>query len=255
MAVVSSTARQKRRLAEQKKEQARIWGLLAVTAMALIPWIVPRLPLAIVVSLSVIWFVSWKVARDGYKYRLAIKWTVVLILVHGAVLAALGYFIWPKISVSPVRVSFMGYQNETFNFSVRNGRADDVYDVQIPFLIGYDKHFEDKLSAKVSWNGEPPQRVHDDYNYCFGRKGDGIGQHVQKNEREVLIVRLAHLAPYGSGSFSITYTGGDKFSTAPGRPDFIDEPYSYSPVQGTVGVRGDYRVCKYVISTDGLTNQ
>ena len=247
---MSSPARKKHRLAEQKKEQARRWAILAGAAMALVPWVVPRLPVVIVVSLFVLWLVSWRVAREGYKYHLAIRWTVVLFLVHGAALAALAYFIWPKISVSPAHVSFRGYPNETFNFSVRNGRADDVYDVQIPFLIGYNKHFEDKLSAKVSWNGEPPQRMHDDYNYCFGRKGDGVGQHVQKNEREVLIVRLTHLAPYSSGSFSITYVGGDKFDTSPGRPDFIDEPYSYSPVQGTVGVRGDYRVCKYVISTD-----
>ena len=90
---------------------------------------------------------------------------------HGALLAVSGYWLWPRITVSPAQVSFQGYQNETFNFSARNGRADDVYDVQIPFLIGYNKHYEDKLSARVMPNGDPPQALSFDYNYCFGTKG------------------------------------------------------------------------------------
>jgi hypothetical protein len=38
-------------------------------------------------------------------------------------------------------------------------------------------------------------------------------------------------------------------------PNFIAEPYSYSPMQATMGVRGDYRICKYAISTDGLVGK
>lgn len=245
-------SRSERRRAAQKKEQGRIWGAFAGVAGALVPSIVPRLPVVIVTVLVVLWLASWQMARDGYKYRLSIKWVVVLMLVHGSIFATMGYWIWPKIAVSPAQVSFQGYSNETFNFSVRNGRADDVYDVQIPFLIGYNKHFENKVTAKVAATGDPPPRIYDDYNYCFGEKGDGIVSHVQKNERETLIVRIRHLAAYGSGSFSITYTGGEKFDTKSQTPNFIDEPYSYSPAQMTVGVRGDYRICKYAIQTNGL---
>lgn len=248
-------SRRDRRRAAQKEEQGRIWGAFAGVALALVPYIVPRLPIVIVLVLVVLWLASWRMARDGYKYHLSLKWVVVLMLVHGSILAAMGYWIWPKITISPSRVSFQGYPNETFNFSATNGRADDVYDVQIPFLIGYNKHFEDKLTAKVMPNSDPPQRIYDDYNYCFGVKGDGIVSHVQKNEREVLIVRIPHLGPNGSGSFSVTYAGGDKFDTKAGTANFIGEPYSYSPFQGTVGVRGDYRICKYALSTNGLTGK
>src|SRR5260221_1764690 len=248
-------SRGERRRAAQKKEQGRIWGAFAGVAVALVPSIVPRLPVVIVMVLVVLWIASWRMARDGYKYRLSTKWVVVLMLFHGSVIASVGYWIWPRITVSPSQVSCLGYPNETFNFSVRNGRADDVYDVQIPFLIGYSKRFEDKLTAKVMPNGDPPQRIYDDYNYCFGIKGDGVVSDVQKNEQEVLIVRITHLAPYGSGSFSVTYAGGDKFDTKPETPNFIGEPYSYSPFQGTVGVRGDYRICKFALSTNGLVGK
>ncbi len=250
-----SSSREERRRKERKKEQARIWFVFAGVAMALVPSIVPRLPIFIVAVLVVLWLASWRMARDGYKYHLSARWVVVLMLVHGSVLATMGYFIWPRITISPARVSFQGYPNETFSFSVRNGRADDVYDVQIPFLIGYNKHLEDKLSAKVASTGDPPQRIYDDYNYCFGKKGDGNVKNVQKNEREVMIVRVTHLAPYGSGRFSITYAGGQKFDAQSETPNFIGDPYSYSSVQATMGVRGDYRICKYVIATDGLVGK
>jgi hypothetical protein len=124
---------------------------------------------------------------------------------------------------------------------------------QIPFLIGYNKHLQDKLSAMVAPGGDPPQRIHDDYNYCFGEKGDV--RKVLPNEREVLIVRIGHLAPYGVGSFSIPYAGGEKLEAKSGTPNFIAEPYSYSPMQATVGVRGDYRICKVVIATNGLVGK
>ena len=154
------------------------------------------------------------------------------------------------ITVNPAKVSFRGYPNETFNFSVRNGRSDDVYDVQIPFLIGQDKHFDDKLSAKVS-HGDDPQPIYDDYNYCFGKKGNGDVKNVLPHEQEVLIVRVGHLAPSASTSFTMTYAGGEQFEANSRTATFLSEPYSYSGSQFTVGVRGDYRICKYVISTKG----
>src|ERR1700728_3897758 len=173
-----------RRLAEQKRHRARIYGMVGAVALSLTPFIIPRLPFWIAGALAVIWLVSWPMARHGYVYGLAIKWTIGIMLIHGIVLAILGYSVWPRITISPTRVAFRGYPNETFNFSVRNGRSDDVYDVQIPFLIGYNKHLDDKFSAKVTPNGDPPQRMYDDYNYCFGKKGDV--SKVLKDEREVL---------------------------------------------------------------------
>lgn len=244
-------SRAERRRAKQKKEKAQIWGAFAGLAVALVPSLLPRLPAVIVIVLSVLCIASWPMARDGYKYHLAMKWAILVMLIHGSLIATMGYWVWPKITVSPGHVSFHGYPNETFNFSVRNGRSDDVYDVQIPFLIGYSKHFQDKFSVKVMPNGEPPQRIYIEYNYCFGRKADGVISHVQPNEREVLIVHLTHLPAYGYGNFSITYDGGQKLDTQSESPTFASEPTSYSASQGTVGVRGDYRICKYEMGTNG----
>src|SRR5579863_3988102 len=100
------SGREQRRRKERKKEQARIWGGFAGVAMALMPSIVPRLPLFIVTVLIALWLASWRMARDGYKCHLSIKWVVVLMLVHGRILATMGYFIWPKITISPAHVSF-----------------------------------------------------------------------------------------------------------------------------------------------------
>jgi hypothetical protein len=248
----AGASRKERRRSEQKKEQGRIWGVFTGIAVSLTPWLVPRIPVFIAVALVVIWVASFPMARNGYKYHLAAKWVAMVMIVHGSLLAAMGYYIWPRITVNPASISFRGYPHETFNFSVRNGRADDVYDVQIPFFIGRGKHLEDKLSAKVIGNVEPTGAFKDDYNYCFGIKGDGVVSHVQKNEQEVLIVRIPHLVPFGFGTFSITYAGGDELpNIRPGAASFIDHPYSYSPNSATVGVRGDYRICKFVMSPSG----
>lgn len=191
--------------------------------------------------------------RGTDAFQQFVRWAFLLLICAG-VSIAWGWYWWQRIAVSPGRAQFQGYSNETFNFSVRNDRTDDVYDIQIPFLIGHGKHWDGKLSAKVSSDGEQPQRVYDDYNYCYG-EGSGNVHDIKPNEQEVLIVRIRHLPPSGIGNFSITYTGGEKFDTAPGTPTFVSEPSSYSSTQATVGVRGDYRICKFVIATDGLVGK
>jgi hypothetical protein len=185
-------------------------------------------------------------ARYGYVYNLPLRWSLAIFLLHGAALAALGYRVWPSITVSPRQVLFQGFPDETFNFSVTNGRADDVYDVQIPLNVGNGRHLDSKLSAKVTPNGDPSEPMREDCSYCYGIKGD-VTQ-VMPSEREVLIVKVKHLAPQETRSFSVTYTGGDGFEAKSGVPNFISTPYSYSPLQGTMDVRGDYRICKFLIS-------
>ena len=189
--------------------------------------------------------------RAGERtFQVVVRW-VFLIISCASLPAAWGSYWWQRIAVTPEQVSFQGYPDETFNFSVRNGRSYDVYDVQIPFLIGYARHLDAKLSAKVEGESEPSSAIHVLYNYCYGTKGDGIGSHVMPNEREVLIVRVAHLVPAASENFTVTYTGGEKFvAKLLEAPTFAEEPTSYSPTQTTVGVRGDYRVCKFAMHAD-----
>jgi hypothetical protein len=241
---------------EEREKQSRIMngvsscgalvsGLFLFVLPRTGPWISADLTVAVLVSLYCVWH-CWGLHPTKFK-RMG------FLILHIGLAFAVAYSVWPKITVSPGHVAFAGYPDETFNFSVKNDRPDDVYDVQIPFPIGQDKHFDDKLSAKVSPNGDPPQRLYDDYNYCYGVGGDV--KKVTPHEQEVFIVRIRHLPPSGIGSFSITYKGGEKFETKPGTPNFIAEPYSYSPMQGTVGVRGDYRICKYAIATDGMVGK
>jgi hypothetical protein len=223
---------------------AVVCGLIVVVLHPTTVWTVIILGAAFLVTLYSVW------TCGGFDPT----WTkrIVLFIVDVAIFGVIAYQAWPRLTISPSKVSFQGYPNETFNFSARNGRSDDVYDVQIPFLIGYNKHFEDKLSARVVSNGDPPQAINIDYNYCFGTKGDGDVRHVQKNEREVLIVRITHIVPYGSGGFTITYAGGEKLDLKYGPPTFAGEPFSYSPTQGTFDVRGDYRICKVAVHANRL---
>lgn len=224
---------------------AFVSGLLLFVLPRTGVWISTDLSVAVLFSLYCVWY-CW-----GFHATTARR--LGFLIIHIGVASGIAYAVWPRITISPDRVIFAGYPDETFNFSVKNNRSDDVYDVQIPFPIGHDKHFEDKLSAKVWPNGDPPQRIYDDYNYCYG-----VGKDVKKimpHEREVFIVRIRHLAPFGIGRFSIAYAGGEKFETKAGTPNFISEPYSYSSMQSTIGVRGNYRICKYAIRTDGLIGQ
>jgi hypothetical protein len=166
---------------EERERKSRIkTGIATVgtTVTGLLLFVLPRTGVWVVLNLSLAWLLSlycvWhcrglsptRVKRLGF------------LVLHVIFVIGLSYAVWPRIKVSPDKVGFLGFPDETFNFSVRNERADDVYDVQIPFLIGHDKHFENKLSAKVLPNGDPPQRLYDDYNYCFG-----VGKDVKKSCR------------------------------------------------------------------------
>ena len=221
--------------------------------MAIGAFVLPKYPQILILCAVIAFFASIPVARTGYLDRSPTKFWIPVLCIQGIAIGLLFWSIWPRIAVSPKRISFEGFPNETFNFSVRNGRVDDVYDVQIPFFIGRDKHLEKKITAKVFPNGDPPQRMYDDYHYCYG-KGPDVHK-ILPHEQEVFIVRIRHLPPGGIGTFSITYAGGEKFQTKPGTPNFLPEPYSYSDMQGTIGVRGDYRICMYMIQTDGLVNK
>jgi hypothetical protein len=241
---------------EERERQSRIRGKISSSGAfvsGLLLFVLPRtgtwisidLSVALIASLHNAWYcwglVPTTVRRVGF------------LILHIGVACGVAYSVWPRIMVSPSHVAFAGYPNETFSFSVKNDRSDDVYDVQIPFLIGHDKNLDAKLSAKVSPTSDPSQRIYDDYNYCYG-----VGKDVKKimpHEQEVLIVRIRHLPPFGIGYFSITYAGGEKFETELGTPNFVSEPYSYSPTQSTMGVRGDYRICKYDVQTDGLVKK
>jgi hypothetical protein len=240
---------------EQREKQSRINnGIATIGAIVigLLLFVLPRTGVWITLDLSFAGLLSLYCV--WYCWGLSPTWgkRFGFFVLHGILIIGLGYAVWPRIKVSPGEVSFLGFPDETFNFSVKNERGDDIYDVQIPFLIGYDKHFDSKLSAKVSPNGDPLQPTSNDYNYCYGEKGDGDVSKVMPNEREVLIVNIRHLPPNGNGSFSITYAGGEKFEAQSEAPTFASEPYSYSPVQGTVGVRGDYRICRFSMHSDAL---
>jgi len=189
------------------------------------------------------------------KFQRIVRW-VFLVVTCGSLSVAWGSYWWERIRISPERLAFRGFADETFNLSERNGMSYDVYDIQIPFLVGYNKHFDDKLSAKTVPNSDPPTGLQMDYSYCYGTKGDGVVSHVQQNEREILIVRIPHLVPSESESFSITYTGGEQFTAKLFQdPDFLEEPTSYSPRQGTFEVRGDYRICKFAMRVDKPTGE
>lgn len=205
-------------------------------------WIIADLSLAFALSLYCVWH-CWSLPVTLSK-------RVGFLILHLGAVSLLAYFVWPRIVVSPSRIAFAGYSGETFNLSVRNERSDDVYDVQIPFHIGHDKHFEDKLSAKIVSDGEPPEAITNDYDYCYG-KGKDVHK-IMPHEQEVFIVRIRHIAPSESRVFSITYAGGEKLETKAEESSFLSEPYSYSTSQGTFGVRGDYRIRKFSMHADRL---
>lgn len=163
-----------RRKQEARKRKGHVWQVFSAVLLALIPFVAPKTPLAIVLALTAVFVAGIPAARYGYLDRPSKTALALILIVQGLAIAFVGFIAWPRITVSPGRVSFRGYPNETFDFSVRNGRSDDVYDLQIPFLIGYNKHLQDKLSAKVVPNNDPQEAISDDYNYCFGKKGDGV---------------------------------------------------------------------------------
>lgn len=240
---------------EERERRARIQnGIVTVgtTVIGLLLFVLPRTGVSVAADLSVAWAFSLFCVWHCWGWYSTWRKRLGFLLLHTSLVIFLGSLVWPRIVVSPSVVKFQGFPNETFNFSVRNGRSDDIYDVQIPFLIGLGKNFENKLSAIVMPNTEDPhQPTTNDYNYCFGT-GSGDVTKIMPNEREVLVVNLRHLPPYGHESFSVTYTGGEKFEAKSEEPSFASEPFSYSPNQGTVGVRGDYRICKYAMHSDLL---
>ena len=60
-------SRSDRRRAEQKKEQGRIFGGFGAVAMALVPFIVRRLPAWIIAALVIIWLASSRELNAAFR--------------------------------------------------------------------------------------------------------------------------------------------------------------------------------------------
>jgi hypothetical protein len=117
-----------RRRAEQKKHKARIWGYVSAAAMCIGPWLLPRSPIAIMLGAIVLFGCTVPVALNGYKY--AAKWYqyVPIMLFHAVLMGFLGWYLWPKIVISPTSVSFIR-PYDSFSFQVKNQTSNDVYNV------------------------------------------------------------------------------------------------------------------------------
>ena len=241
---------------EEREKRSRVQNGLAAAGSALIGlllFIMPRTGRWIATDLSLSFAISIWCA--WHCWGLKPRWITRLcfLVLHAGLFVLLGWIVWPHIRVSPANVTFAGFQNETFNFSVRNETDDDVYDVQIPFFLETHDHLDSKFSAKVIPNGEPAPRIFGDYNYCYGKRSDI--HKVLPNEQEALVVHVSHITPMGNRSFSVTYTGGEKLEANAERPTFILTPYSYSDTQGTIGVRGNFRACKFVSANESAVPQ
>jgi hypothetical protein len=230
---------------KEKKQEQQLQTTVAVVMQFVAGFLLYVLPktgtaviIVLVIDLFFLSYLSWVCfGLEATKLKRAAFFACSLLLT-----VAMGYLAWPSTTVSPKKVRFAGFPNETFNFSVRNGRDEDIYNVEIPFLIGYNKHLDAKFSAMVMPSGEPSQPLHSDYYYCYGKRG--VVDKVVPNEQEVLVIKIEHLPPSGMRTFTITYAGGEKLDTKPGHPIFSYVPNSYSPTQGTIDIRGDYRICK-----------
>ena len=172
-------------MAKNRRTSAVGGGLVVALALAAIYFNHPNsswlVVLGVALFLSLMYTVSGWYTKSGLSTAECFGRFIAALILWGAVVGGYTAQFWPPppITVNPEHVTFNGYPDETFNFSVRNGRSEDVYDVQIPFLIGYGKHFDDKFSVKVMPNSDPPQRIYIRYNYCYGVKGDGVVSHVQ----------------------------------------------------------------------------
>src|ERR1700761_3416330 len=80
-------------------------------------WIVV---LCIGLALSLLYAFSDYPRTGERRFQIVVRW-IFLAIICTSIPAAWGSFWWQRIVVTPERVSFRGYPDETFNFSVRNG--------------------------------------------------------------------------------------------------------------------------------------
>lgn len=219
--------------AERRKRKARAWAGLAAVAMATVPSLAPRDSVVIGCCAALVFAMSIPAALNGYKYRARWYMFVPLLLLHSLIVVVGCWFIWPSVKVSPQRLKFRG-DAESFNLSVFNDTDSDRYLVNLPIQVA--DGLEPLISAKYeSTSHEGP--LQNAYDYCYG-----------KNGKEYLVVNFTHLLPGEKHLFTISYRGGKPFSAEIRRTRSSSEPSGFSGVKGTVGVTGDYRVCKYVLT-------
>ena len=198
--------------------------------MAVAQFIFPGSEGTLISALVIVFAVSVPLARNGYIY--AAKWYVwvPILVAHVILLGLIGWWRWPRIKISPTRISFRGIPQETYDFTVRNETDSEVYLVRIPFRVpnGMDGKIEPHVAKDEIDSALPLE----EYGYCYGNDG-----------HEYVVAEIPVLGSGQKRRFSLIYSGGSQAEATAEAVTSVDEQPPHSPTLQTGGITGDYRVC------------
>jgi hypothetical protein len=165
-------------------------------------------------------------ARYGYIYRA--KWYGVasLLTIHAFLLAALGWFIWPHIQVTPSHVHFAAGTEQQYDFAVSNPTERDFYQVHIPIPAPGQK--EDNFGLRI-WSdlldSRPlTERVENanEFSFCIDRK----------SQQPVVLINLLSLKAHQTRTFTLIHKGPAMHAVA-GKSMAQEDPMPYDKSEHT----------------------
>lgn len=85
----------------------------------------PRTPIFIIIAMTLSFALLWHPGWNCWGLRNSRALRVMFLASHGILLAAFGWYIWPRVTISPKLVTFT--TGQSFRFRVRNETPDDAY--------------------------------------------------------------------------------------------------------------------------------
>jgi hypothetical protein len=117
---------------DRRKHKFRVWGYVSAAVMCIGAWLIPRSSGAIILGAVIVFACSIPAALSGYRYKARWYLFVPIMIGHAALLCLVSWIIWPKITVSPARMTY-GQAYDAFSFQVKNQTSGDVDNV-IPIM-------------------------------------------------------------------------------------------------------------------------
>ncbi len=209
-----------RRIAEQRKHKARLWGAAGAAILGILTFILPHTEFTTAWGLVIAFFVLVPLALNGYQYKA--KWYVLtpLLVMHACLLGALGWWIWPRIQITPHSVRFSAYAEQRYDFAVSNPTEDDYYQIHIP--IKASDQVEDNFGLRI-WNdpldSRPlAERVENanEFSFCIDRK----------TRQPFILINLLSLKAHQTRNFTLIHKG-PAMQAAVGKPITQEDPMPY----------------------------
>jgi hypothetical protein len=201
-------------------------GLVAFALPRTAYWIVPDLIAAFIFSIYPIWN-CWGFTATWTK-------RIAFFLVDIALLSLVGILVWPRIVVTPEKVTFVANVSQQYDFAVSNQTENDYYQISVPIDVqgqpeaNFDLYLWPSDGDRRSVSRAPENA--NEFSYC-----------LDKNKKPFVLANITHLEPHQIQRFTLIHKAGPALLAEMETPIKQETPMAYDKhinADGTISETG-----------------